>query len=92
VVRHADATEVSISVTRAREALVVAVRDNGRGIDATPDPDAKPQGRGFGLVDIAHRAEILGGTIEINSGRSLGTTIVLTLPAAGRGDAPPPGP
>jgi signal transduction histidine kinase len=52
--------------------LVVA--DNGRGFD----PDAN--GRGFGLISMRERAELIGATLKVRSAPSDGTRIHLSLP------------
>jgi len=72
IVRHADATEVHVSVTPLGDRFVLEVRDNGVGIS----PEAKP---GVGLRSILRRARELKGDCQIESG-SHGTTIIARLP------------
>ena len=56
----------------------MTVRDDGAGFDAT-DPT-----NGFGLLGMRERAELLHGTLEINSTPGHGTTIRATLPVQRR--------
>lgn len=73
--RHGGATRVSITGGGGR--LVVA--DNGRGF--LPKDDG---GRGFGLVIMAERAELIGGTLDLESAPGQGARLVLTFRGADR--------
>lgn len=59
VIRHADATAVSIAVACRGGQVSVAVCDDGRGIEDGDD------GRGNGLASIRTRIDALGGSFEI---------------------------
>ncbi len=82
VFRHAQATEVRVSVdpfddredAESRGGLIVRVSDDGRGLD----PDGHS---GFGLTGMRERVWALGGTLTIASG-SDGVTIEAVIPAA----------
>lgn len=76
IVRHAAATEVEISLTVNSHAAVLQVHDDGRGI--TPEEIASPDS--LGLIGIRERAELLGGTVQIEGWPALGTTVTVTLP------------
>jgi len=52
--------------------LRVTVRDDGVG---GADP-----GRGSGLLGLKDRVEALGGTLDLESGRTLGTSLIVELP------------
>lgn len=58
VVRHAEATSISVSVTLHDGLLTVLVEDDGRGL-----PDAL--GRQSGLRNLRSRAEAHGGTMQV---------------------------
>jgi len=75
ITRHAAATEVHITLKQGHDALVLTVRDNGRGFDAA----AVTSGSGMGLTNLRRRAEKHQGRAEITSS-STGTTLTLTLP------------
>jgi PAS domain S-box-containing protein len=72
VSKHADASRVEISLARRNGALVLSVRDDGRG--------GADFGKGSGLVGLQDRVEALGGTIRIDSPRGGGTSLVVSLP------------
>jgi signal transduction histidine kinase len=76
IVRHAHATQVSISLTGAGGIMTLTVQDNGRGF--LPDVETSS---GMGLANIRRRAEKFGGEIRITSRPAQGTTLAITLPA-----------
>jgi signal transduction histidine kinase len=85
VVRHARATRVDVVLTVRARKLVVLVEDDGVGFD----PDAVPGEDHLGLFGIRERAEMIGGTLVIESAPGKGTTIMLEVgyddTATGRG-------
>ncbi len=75
VMRHAQATEVSIRLT-ARDGLIcMEIEDNGIGIDATRTPDKKS----WGITGMLERIQFLGGTVAI-ADTGHGTLLSLLLP------------
>ena len=80
IVKHADASEASLTIKRTPRGVAITLRDNGRGF-VRDDRQAAP-GRGFGLVGIAERARLLGGEPIIESAPGQGTTIRITLAAS----------
>lgn len=80
--KHADATEVEISLglsARKEDEIILAVRDNGIGID---DNMAQPGHLGF--LTMHERAEALGGALEIASPLDGGTIVTVRLPSGDR--------
>jgi signal transduction histidine kinase len=75
--RHAHAKNVLVELTQSRDAIHVAIKDDGSGFDAK-------RTRGMGLLGMEERVKRLGGTITINSQANAGTTIHVELPLAGR--------
>jgi signal transduction histidine kinase len=72
VAKYAGASRAAIEVDQRGDALVVSVRDDGRGgasIDA-----------GSGLRGLADRVEALGGRLALTSRRGEGTLLVAELP------------
>ena len=74
VARHAQATEVSVTLTETNDAITLVVIDNGRGIAAGENKKT------FGLLGMRERITILGGTFEIVSQAGQGTRISCRLP------------
>lgn len=71
VVKHAHATAADLRITAARDVITVEVSDDGIG-------GAHPNGNG--LAGLADRVNALGGTFEVISPRSAGTTLRATIP------------
>jgi signal transduction histidine kinase len=80
VVRHAEAKRVDVTVTVASGQLVAEVHDDGVGLG----PGSRPGGHG--LVNLAHRAESLGGELILAAGPGgRGTTLIWRVPIASLG-------
>ena len=78
VVRHAHASELSVSMTEERECVVSTVTDNGVGI-----VPAGNQPAGLGLRGIRDRLRGLHGELEVRSTPGGGTRLIITIPVAG---------
>jgi signal transduction histidine kinase len=74
VVKHAGARHVSVVVTRKHETMSVVIEDDGSGFDP-----ARPA-EGLGLSGMRERADLLDGTLLVESSPGSGTTLVLELP------------
>lgn len=78
IVRHADASAVTVRVDIDADALHLQVRDDGRGFDAA----APCAGQAFGLFGMQERAMVFGGTLRIDSAAGRGTAVCLSVPLA----------
>jgi PAS domain S-box-containing protein len=79
VARHSQATSVDLNLDLREGALSLMIADNGRGfVAAGADPPASR--KGFGLVSMRERAELLGGHLEVDSTPGQGTAISVTIP------------
>ncbi len=76
VLRHARATEVSVSLCKRDGQLVLEIGDNGRGI--RPEEIVSP--RAYGLIGMQERARICGGELRIRGAAEGGTLLHLTIP------------
>jgi signal transduction histidine kinase len=72
--KHGSARRAVIEIQASDHRLYVTVRDDGNGFD----PHAITNG--FGLHSMRERAELLGGTLQINSAPGQGTQITANLP------------
>jgi signal transduction histidine kinase len=73
VLKHAEATEATVTISASGSCLGVAITDDGRGFD----PAAV---RESGLRGLRDRVEALGGQVEID-GQGSGTRLQASLPA-----------
>jgi PAS domain S-box-containing protein len=79
VARHSEATSVTLNLDIRGGALSLTIADNGRGFTIA-GPDAVASRKGFGLVSMRERAELLGGHLQIDSTPGRGTAISVTIP------------
>ena len=63
VVAHAGASCAEIRLVEIDDHLEITITDNGQGFDVT----SSDRGKGLGLVSVAERAKIAGGTLSIDS-------------------------
>lgn len=78
IVRHAQATAVTLTIVSSEHALTITLRDDGRGfvipiLDEATGAD--------GLYNMRQRMAAIGGTCRIESRTGAGTVVVLQLPA-----------
>jgi two-component system, NarL family, sensor kinase len=85
VVKHAGARRATVRLAREGDSVRVEVSDDGRGFETSSLQRNDPGDR-FGLFNIRERVGYLGGEMEIRSRPGQGTTIVLRVPAGGRGE------
>ena len=76
VARHAQATEVNVSLRQKDGQLELNVRDNGKGI--TEKELANP--KSFGLIGIRERVKIFSGINIIKGIPGKGTTVTVRMP------------
>lgn len=76
IVKHAEASEVWVSLTRNTDQLTLVIRDNGKGFS----PGNVGKEGGNGIHNMRERASLLQGRIVIDSVPSKGTTIILNVP------------
>ena len=94
VQKHADASQVEVTLLANESGLEAAVKDNGRGFD----PSSVAPGRlgpGMGLLSMRERAEMLGGSLSVGSSPGSGCEVLLHIPAreieVGAHSSPPGG-
>ncbi|WP_108807804.1 sensor histidine kinase [Aquimarina spinulae] len=75
-IKHANASEIHISLTNHDSLLNIIIEDNGKGFDAK----ILPKKEGMGLRNIEKRVEHLQGTFEIDSTIGKGTNIIINIP------------
>jgi two-component system CheB/CheR fusion protein len=80
VLKHAQATSVSIIVEQQASVLRVIIEDNGVGFDPSQGRGDGTGGRQVGLIGMAERAAMAGGTVTIESQLGAGTSLYLQIP------------
>ena len=70
IARHAEADAVRLSLNMSPEQATLIVADNGRGFDT----DAVPL-NAYGLTSMQGRLKEVGGTLQVDSTLSAGTTV-----------------
>jgi len=75
--RHGGGAAVEMTATAAEDGyLLTEIRDRGPGFDVASAPGAGS----LGLEGMRERAELLGGSLEVDSAPGTGTTVRLRLP------------
>lgn len=77
--KHAEPSQVEVSVSRADPYICIRVEDDGMGFD-TRMLDEETEKKGFGLFSIRERLTHIGGDMKIESAPGKGTVMILTAP------------
>jgi signal transduction histidine kinase len=80
VVRHAEATKISITLACNNHTFEGKIEDNGRGFDLTSIQTNEDNIRGLGLLGMQERVIQCGGSMEIISDQGRGTQIQIFIP------------
>jgi two-component system CheB/CheR fusion protein len=78
VARHAHASKVEVELKRDAQSFILAVRDNGKGIDEAAINAASS----LGLLGIRERAMAFGGNMELTALPERGTCVTVRIPMA----------
>jgi signal transduction histidine kinase len=76
-VRHADPSQILLSVEYGAKFMVLTVEDEGRGFDPAQ------QTRGFGLRGMEKRARSIGAQLAVTSETGKGTRVQVAVPLEG---------
>jgi signal transduction histidine kinase len=79
VAKHARASRVRITLGHSDGRLVMALKDDGKGLDATLAPGSKRR-PGLGMVTMRERTQAVGGEFEIGPAPGRGTQVVVRVP------------
>jgi signal transduction histidine kinase len=89
VARHAQATEVTISLRRVKNGVQLRIKDNGQGF-AVEEQRAAIEEKRLGLLGMQERVRLMDGRFLVRSAPGAGTTLVAEIPlhaAAWRAEA-----
>jgi len=73
VIKHANASQVTVHISFAEMLLTVSIQDDGCGFDLTTHP------AGHGLVNMKRRLQDIGGSCLIDSSPATGTMVQFRL-------------
>ncbi|MEI6713161.1 MAG: discoidin domain-containing protein [Verrucomicrobiota bacterium] len=73
IVRHSEATDISLQLDLSAGQMSLEISDNGCGFESEAS-------KGTGLDSLKQRAALLGGRLEIRSDLGRGTTVLLVVP------------
>lgn len=76
VIKHADATQLDITLLSDPTEITLSIEDNGRGFDST-DPQ---KFEGIGLKNMASRIALIKGSFDVSSNTGNGTLIAIHIP------------
>lgn len=79
IARHAKASAVHITLETGDDNLTLCVQDNGIGITADAETQARARGS-LGVTGMRERAMQLGGSLTLEPDAGHGTKLTLTLP------------
>ena len=82
IMKHAQATEVSVRIVRTAAVVTLTIQDNGRGFTQGAQPT---QSGGLGLTGMTERATLLGGKLRMKSEPASGTVMTVEIPLKGKG-------
>lgn len=74
--KYADVNEINVGIRQTGRHLVAEVIDAGNGFD----PSSKPKGSGLGLYGMNERAELVSGSVNIETKIGEGTNVTLNIP------------
>jgi len=80
VARHSEASFVSIKFELADESVNLMIKDNGCGFDVKSLDRQPSLASGYGIAGMRERVGILGGKLNIQSGKERGTRLIARIP------------
>jgi signal transduction histidine kinase len=76
IVKHSGTNEAVVAIRREEDAVTLTIRDNGKGFSTAGNSGSG----GFGLIGLAERVQMLGGTYALDTAPGRGTAITVTAP------------
>jgi signal transduction histidine kinase len=78
ILKHAQATQTTITLLVSDYAITLRIRDNGTGFN--PEVPQRDEGKGFGINGIRKRTAMLKGTCELKTAQGQGTEWGIRFP------------
>ena len=80
IYKHASASKAQVLLELRDGSVALIVEDDGVGFSPEKKSDDGTD-RGLGIVGMKERAELVGGALEIETARGVGTTVFARVPA-----------
>lgn len=75
IIKHSQATRVSVQLVKNAKHLIMTVEDNGKGFDL-----ATVKTTGIGLTNIRSRIKAVNGEVSFDPGHEKGTLVIVRIP------------
>ncbi|MBN1560187.1 hypothetical protein JW998_08050 [candidate division KSB1 bacterium] len=82
VLKHAHASHAIMKLHHNGDGVSLSIHDNGKGFDL--QSVLKSRKKGFGLINMKERIELIGGTLTLQTAPNKGTKIDVNVPSRGR--------
>jgi PAS domain S-box-containing protein len=89
VLKHARARHVSLILQRSPEQMLAVLEDDGKGFESDGDIPVASNGGRLGMLGMRERAELVGGTLTVESTPGRGTAVFIRVPLEDDGDGRP---
>jgi signal transduction histidine kinase len=83
--KYAQADQIQVRIGMEGQNVIARIRDNGKGFDVNAVGKDYEKRSSFGMVNMRERAELVGGTLDLQSAIGKGTTITVRVPVQVRG-------
>jgi signal transduction histidine kinase len=80
IVKHANATKVSVAINKESGRVIFRIEDNGTGFNIQNIQSLRAQKRGMGLASVEERVRMLGGSLEMWSQPGQGSRTEFAIP------------
>ena len=74
IIKHADASQATIHLSRQANKLILIISDDGKGSDTLKEKN------GVGIINIISRTELYNGSVLVASKPGKGYTLKVTIP------------
>ena len=81
VAKHSDADEAALTIEKTGGIITIKIEDGGCGFDKNAQPKTDAGSGGFGLLGINERVRMLGGSLDIQTGKGKGTKLIIKIVA-----------
>ncbi len=83
--KYAQADAIRVKIVMEGQNVVARVSDNGRGFDVAETGKDYEKRSSYGMVNMRERAELIGGTLDLQSSVGKGTMVTVVVPVEVRG-------